>query len=172
MCHQIFHIPYVPFSVISLSLTWHYYHYLLRLVPLKDGYTALHVMWACYEDHLDIVKMLVDHGADIEASNKVSSKIRRRRKRRGRAHSCHHTPYSRPHHHHFCHLVFSYRGSCLPLLSLHYFSTPPYVLRVISFFLLRYPAPSSSFAGRIHSTDACIQEWPPCHRRDVGCSWG
>ena len=42
------------------------------LFPLKDGDTAL--MWASQNGHLDIVAILVDHGADIHAVNEVCLK--------------------------------------------------------------------------------------------------
>jgi ankyrin repeat protein len=30
-------------------------------------------MWACHYDHLDIVKILIDNGADVNDKDKVSS---------------------------------------------------------------------------------------------------
>ena len=39
------------------------------LLPLKDGYTPLHL--AAMEGHLESVRLLLDRGADKEAKTKV-----------------------------------------------------------------------------------------------------
>ena len=44
----------------------------ISLLLLKNGWTAL--MIASHQGHLDVAKMLVDHGAEIDARNEVSLK--------------------------------------------------------------------------------------------------
>ena len=41
---------------------------------LQDGWTPLH--WASYYGHLDVVKFLVEQGADKEAANEVCAALR------------------------------------------------------------------------------------------------
>ena len=44
----------------------------ISLLLLKNGWTAL--MLACDQGHLDVAKMLVECGAEIDARNEVSLK--------------------------------------------------------------------------------------------------
>ena len=43
--------------------------YCFFVLLLQDGWTVLH--WASYNNHLDVIKLLITNGADITAVDKV-----------------------------------------------------------------------------------------------------
>ena len=45
----------------------------ISMLLLQSGWTALH--WACYNGNTEIVKHLLNNGANISSNNKVSDKI-------------------------------------------------------------------------------------------------
>ena len=47
--------------------------YYIDMLLLQDGWTALHL--ACYNEHTEVVKILLMNNADVTATNNVSDKF-------------------------------------------------------------------------------------------------
>ena len=43
------------------------------MLLLQDGWTALH--WACFNGHIEVVKLLMSNNGDISATIKVSDYV-------------------------------------------------------------------------------------------------
>ncbi len=63
---HLFH-SILPFSMCKHNCTPHYNSYFLKMIDSYLGWTSL--MYAAYEKHNDVVKLLLEHGAEVTAQD-------------------------------------------------------------------------------------------------------